>query len=61
MTQAAELRDEAERSRRLAAATPEPAMRGALETMAREFDRDAEHLERRDRIEVSRDVQDLAR
>lgn len=55
MSQASDLRDEAERSRRLAAVTPEAAMRGALETMAREFDRDAERLERQDRAQEARE------
>ena len=54
MTEAALLRLDAERSRRLAETTVQPAMRGALESMAREFDRDAERLERDDRVETAR-------
>ena len=55
MTEAALLRLDAERSRRLAETTVQPAMRGALESMAREFDRDAERLERDDRVETARE------
>ena len=54
MTEAALLRLDAERSRRLAETTVQPAMRGALETMAREYDRDADRLERADRVETAR-------
>jgi len=49
MTRASDLRDDAKRSRRLAAAMPEDADRGALEQMAREFDRDAAREEIQDR------------
>ena len=53
MTHASDLRDDAERSRRLAAKTPDVAMRGALEQMAEEFDRDAEREEAQDRKDAA--------
>lgn len=55
MSHATELRDDAERSRRLAAVTPDRAAAGVLKVMAREFDRDAERLEAEDRAMEARE------
>ncbi|MFN3511548.1 MAG: hypothetical protein ACK41C_00765 [Phenylobacterium sp.] len=50
MSQASDLRDAAVLWRERAVAAPSGAAKGVLETMAREFDRDAARLEREDAL-----------